>query len=262
VTRASGRGCEPCAGRSPRSRTQEGDSLIEVLVAAFIGILVIGALAFSFVSGNDASLAAQRQDELVAAAQQQMQSIHALVKGQGFGALALSALPSPASAANVRYDAATPLDPRSFVTSCGATPAYQIENNYDDTSEGLVSSLPVISPCTSAGIEPLITGGQVAPQPAPVTEGSMTVDLYDFVTQTSVGCNSALGDGSCAGDARRVIVAAVDAGAASRCASSSAANRCAIGAFAPVYLTTIFTNPTPSNAPNSSVGITLGAQLG
>jgi hypothetical protein len=29
-----------------------------------------------------------------------------------------------------------------------------------------------------------------------------------------------------------------------------------------VYVSTVFTDPTPSNAPNSSIGITLGVQLG
>jgi Tfp pilus assembly protein PilW len=245
------------------AREQAGDTLIELVVAAFCGVLVISALAFGFVTGNDSSLSAQRQTELVAAAQQQIESIHQLVKSDGFGALALSsAPPSLSNGPAARYDAATPLNPNSFITSCGSTPAFEVQNNYDSTSEGLVSTLSAVSPCTTAGDEPLVisaTNGLVSPGPTQVSEGQMTIDVYTYVTGTSVGCNTAWG--SCGNDARRVIVAAVDANA-SRCSSAGSGNRCAIGGYAPVYETTLFTNPIPSNSPNASVGITLGAQLG
>lgn len=246
-----------CAGR------QAGDTLIEVLVAAVFGIVIIAALTASVVSGSDSSLGAQRESTLVEVADQQMENIHQLVKVNGFSALAMSSLPPAASSATVKFSGSTPLDPNSFVTSCGSASAYEIEQNYDNTSEGLVSSLPTESPCTTAGFEPLITGGSSSLGPASVTVGSMTISLDYYVTATSVGCNTSLGTGSCTNDARRVIVAAVDSQAASNCSSAvTATNRCAIGADAPVYLSTIFTNPIPSNWPKSYIGITLGTQLG
>lgn len=259
-----------------RTCEQDGDTLIEVLMASLIAAIIIGALAATFVSGNDSSLSSQRESALVEAANQQMQNIRQLVKLDGFSNLALNSstttldsLQANASSAKLKFNSATALDPNSFVTSCGTTPAYQIENNYDDThdyyaatSSPLVSALPLESPCTTAGYEPLLNGG-VIPQTATVTAGSMTITLDDYVTDTSVGCNTSLGNGSCTGDARRVIVAAVDSQAQANCSSTvSTTNRCSIGADAPVYLSTIFTNPTPSNAPNSSIGITLGLQLG
>jgi hypothetical protein len=257
------------------ARDEAGDSLIEVLMAALIAALVIGGLALSFASGNDSSLAAQRESVLVEAANQQMENIHQLIKANGFSDLglnitttALDQLQANASTAKVKFDRSTPLDPNSFITSCGSTPAYQIENNYDNTSDyygttssPLISSLPLEAPCTTAGYEPLVNNG-VVPQTSSVTVGSMTITLDDYVTDTSVGCNTSLGGGSCTGDARRVIVVAVDSQAQSRCSSATTTNRCSLGADAPVYLSTIFTNPTPSNAPNSSIGITLGVQLG
>jgi hypothetical protein len=38
--------------------------------------------------------------------------------------------------------------------------------------------------------------------------------------------------------------------------------RYTLGQASPVYVSTVFVNPLPSNAPNRSVGITLGVQLG
>jgi hypothetical protein len=260
-----------------RALAQDGDTLIEVVVAAFLGAIVISALALAFVKGNDASLGAQRETALIEAANQEMETISQDVKGNvdGFSGLAMAGAPPAASTASVAYDSATPLDPDSYVTSCSGTSAYEIESNYDDspapgTSADLVSSIPVEPPCATAGLEPLIvnaTGGFVpaigSTGSQQVTSGSMTIDLYDYVTATSVGCNASLGSGSCTDDARRVIVAAVDSQAASKCSSAvQSTNRCAIGADSPVYLTTIFTNPIPSNSPNSSIGITLGVQLG
>jgi hypothetical protein len=35
-----------------------------------------------------------------------------------------------------------------------------------------------------------------------------------------------------------------------------------IGPSAPVYVSAVFTNPTPSNEPTNSLGINLGVQLG
>jgi type II secretory pathway pseudopilin PulG len=246
-----------------RAREQEGFTLIEVLVAAFLTLVILGAMVASLAAGQNGSYAAQRESELVEAANQQLESVRQLVKLDGFSALALSSLPAAASSATLKFHSTTPLDPNSFVTTCGATDAYEIEANYDSTGSGLVSTLPAEAPCATAGLEPLITGGQLSPAPTAVTIGGMTVNLYEYVTETSVGCNSSFGNGSCTDDARRVIVAAVDAQAQADCSSATTPNLCAQSGDAPVYLSTIFTNPTPSNANfDSSVGITLGVQLG
>jgi type II secretory pathway pseudopilin PulG len=250
------------ATASPAWADERGFTLIEAIVGAMLLALVIAAASALFISGSDSSLAAQRESQLISAADQQIENVRQIVKTSGFSALGLSSLPAAASSATVKFSSSTPLDPNSYVTACGASSAYKIEANYDNSNEGLVSSLPVESPCTTAGLEPLVTGGTLPPNPPSVTVGSMTVALYEYVTQTNVGCNSSLGSGACTGDARRVIVVAVDSQAAARCSSTATLNRCSLGANAPVYLTTIFTNPTPSNAPNSAIGLTLGLQLG
>jgi hypothetical protein len=64
-----------------------------------------------------------------------------------------------------------------------------------------------------------------------------------------------------------VTVAAVDSQAQANCKyvnppAHPTPNTCRFGADAPVYVSTIFTNPAPSNAPNGAAGITLGLQLG
>lgn len=246
----------------PLRADEDGFTLIEVLVGVLLLALVIAAASALFISDSDSSLAAQRESALLSAADQQIENVRQIVKTTGFSALGLSSLPATASSATVKFSTATPLDPNSYVTMCGASSAYEIEADYDNSNEGLVSSLPVESPCTTAGVEPLVTGGTLPPSPPSVTVGSMTVTLYEYVTQTSVGCNASLGSGGCTGDARRVIVAAVDSQAAAQCGSTATLNRCSLGANSPVYLTTIFTNPTPSNAPNSAIGLTLGVQLG
>jgi type II secretory pathway pseudopilin PulG len=241
---------------------EDAFTLIEVIVGAMLLALVVAAATALFISGSDSSLAAQRESQLISVADQQIENVRQIVKTSGFSALGLSSPPPTASSATVKFNSSTPLDPNSYVTTCDGNSAYKIEANYDNSSEGLVSSLPVEPPCTTAGLEPLVTGGTLPPNPPSVTVGSMTVALYEYVTQTSVGCNSSLGSGGCTGDARRVIVVAVDSQAATRCSSTVSINRCSLGANAPVYLTTIFTNPTPSNAPNKSIGLTLGLQLG
>lgn len=253
-------GLRATASRVPAG--EHGFTLIEVLVGVILLALVVAAAGALFISGSDSSLGAQRESQLLSVADQQMENVRQTVKKNGFAALGLSSLPAAASSATVKFSSATPLDPNSFVISCGSTSAYKIEANYDNSGEGLVSTLPVESPCTTAGVEPLVTGGTLSPTPPSVTVGSMTVTVYEYVTQTSVGCNSSLGSGGCTNDARRVVVVAVDSQAQARCSSAATLNRCSLGATAPVYLSTIFTNPTPSNAPNSSIGLTLGVQLG
>jgi hypothetical protein len=71
-----------------------------------------------------------------------------------------------------------------------------------------------------------------------------------YVTDTYVGCTSAAS--TCAGDARRLIVAVVP----------DNHGRLDIGQNSPAYVSTIFTNPVPSNQSNSSIGLTLGLNIG
>jgi type II secretory pathway pseudopilin PulG len=277
-------------------RSQAGFTVIEALLAGVLGAIIIGAAAALFVNNNDHALSAQRQSELIAVADQQIENLRGQVKAKGFAALAMSGQPQalPSSIANTASSATSPVDPNTFVatvTGCGGSGGQElmIQANFDDTTEGVpvnpqsTSKSGVLpwSNCTSTTSqvgEPLeiLSGGFVTPQQNNVSVGSDTATVDTYVTDTYVGCNSGSLGGcptttggivgcnsssswptstsastACA-DARRVVVAVVlnDHG------------RRNIGQNTPVYVSTIFTNPVPSNAPQNSIGLTLGGTIG
>jgi type II secretory pathway pseudopilin PulG len=274
---------------------EQGFTLIEVLISALMMALIIGAASALFVTGNDSSLSSQRQSQVISVADQQIEAIRELVKTDGFAELAMQSAPAalPGSIPNTSLASTNKADPSSFAAAksgCGASnDEYDIAANYNNTSEGVggapvnpgnatISGVPGWSGC-DAGNEPLVilnsSLGFVKAQQT-VTIGSDTAVVDTFVTDTYLGCNAVgsiacptvsngtVQTGTCTfptvaspastlcSDARRVTVAVVldDHG------------RSNIGPFAPVYVSTIFGNPTPANEPTSSIGITLGAQLG
>ena len=239
-----------------RLRSQEGFTVVEAVVAAFCLALILAGLAALFAAGSHNSLASQRQAALVSVADQQIERIRQAVKTSGFSALAMTAMPASATNSTLPYSPTTHTDPNDLVVSssgCGSSAAgYTIELNYDDTSEGTVASAPPGSTCP-AGTEPLIVSGTGIVTPSrTVSSGSGTATVNTYVTETYVGCNTSLGSGSCAQDARRVIVAV----------RLNGPTRRTVGPNSPLYVSTIFTNPIPTNQPNSAVGITLGLGIG
>lgn len=272
-----------------RLTDSRGFTVVEVLVAALMMALIVGAAAALFVNGSDASVATQRQAQLISVADQQLENIRQAVKTQGFNKLAMSGQPAalPGTIPNSSYSSTLKADPNAFVkslTSCGASnEELLIESNYNNTAEGVplnpqnltLGLLPWLN-CTNTSSqfgEPLeiLSNGFVTPQQT-VTVGSDTAVVDTYVTDTYVGCNSS-GFGNCpstsggsvscgswptttasttCGDARRVIVAIVlgDHG------------RNNFGPSAPVYESAVFTNPTPSNEPSSSIGFTVGGKIG
>ncbi len=264
------------------SRGEDGFTMLEVIIAAFCLALIVGAVATLFVTGNRSSLAGQRQAALVAIADQQIEKIRNDVKTKGFDQLALSSAPATASSAALSSDASVHTDPNYFVsasTGCGlSNEGYEIQANYDYTPEGPAANVVGWSGCTysfgSVVAEPLeiLSGGFVAPGPTAVTVGTETAEVDTYVTDAYVGCTSTLGgcptvsgnevsgcsfptstatSTTCA-DARRVIVAVIP----------NVTGEQDTGPNSPVYVSSIFTNPTPSNEPTSSIGITLGANIG
>lgn len=273
---------------------EQGFTLIEVLVGLLMLVFIVTAGSTLYIAGNHGSLAAQRLSQLISVADQQIETIREEVKTQGFAELAMQATPSalPSAYAYTSYDSSTlNADPNAFVvakTGCGASnEEFKIEANYDNTAE----SQPVDPQQTSAnaslpwsscdsGAEPLeiissTTLAFVKPQQTvPVGTDAAVVDTY--VTDTYVGCNSG-GFSSCpstssgsiacsssnfptagspssttCSDARRVTVAVV----------LNRHGRYDLGPSAPVYVSAIFTNPTPANEPTNTLGLTLGLQLG
>jgi prepilin-type N-terminal cleavage/methylation domain-containing protein len=277
-----------------RLREESGFTLIELLVAALMLGLVVVAASSLFVSGSDASLYVQRQAQMISVADQQIEKIREQVKEQGFGKLAMSTNPTSLAGANASYASTLQTDPNYFVrtsANCGGSSGYEylIQANYNNTSENAVgnpnpmySGKPGVDSWKSclSSAEPLeiLSGGFVTSQQPSVPVGSGTATVDTYVTDTYVGCNGG-GFGGCptvtngtvqcdaatnpgfptstststvCADARRVIVAVA-------MSNSGSANK---GPTAPVYVSTVFTNPTPSNAPSSSIGLSLGLNLG
>jgi type II secretory pathway pseudopilin PulG len=286
---------------------ERGFTLIEVLVAALVLILIVSAGTGLFIHGEDSSIAAQRNSELISLADAKIETIRQEVKTEGFAALAMSVNPQTLNTSTIPNTAPAgttiAIDPAnsSFyktVTGCGSSnEEYAIQRNYDSSTV----SAPTV-PSTGAtgvtawqgcdaGYEPLeiLTSGFVSPYQTVTTADPGVTDTYvvdTFVTDTyvpcasggSLSCPSVTSSGSgtsmvqtvqCPGsvttnfptsiassaicaDARRVTVAVVldDHG------------RHTLGQSSPVYVSTIFTNPTPINDPTSSLGLNLGLQLG
>jgi prepilin-type N-terminal cleavage/methylation domain-containing protein len=277
-----------------RLAVEPGFTIIEVVVAVLILALVTAAATTLFVDGSDTSVTAQRESQLISVVDQQMAKIRQEVKTQGFNLLAMNGNPValPSGGANTSYSTTLEADPNYFVShngTCGASGyGYAIEANYNNTAE----DYPVVPGTSTAGLLPwsgctnsssqiaepleMLTSGFIAPQQT-VTVGTGTATVDTYVTDTYVGCNSG-GYGGCptttgnivgcsqtpssnwptntastaCGDARRVVIAAV--------LNNNGNN--ATGPNAPIYVSTIFTNPTPSNEPTSTLGLTLGLNLG
>lgn len=228
-------------------RDERGFTLIEVCVAMLVMLLVIGGMATSFVQNSDSALAGQRQAQLLGVAQQQIEKIRNTVSRYGFSALALTAKPAAPSDATLPT---SPTDPNDFIQNwSSASPSYLIETNYNQTTSGQISNAP------STG-EPLAidtTNGQVAPKVTGVAAGSGTATVYSYVTQASIPCNTTVLGGCAAADARRVIVAVL---------LDNPTSSKSIGPNTPVYVSTLFSNPIPSNQPSSATGLRLGLNIG
>lgn len=249
-------------------------TLIEVIVAAALATIVIGASAALFATADKSALGSQRGAQLLAVADQQIEKIRQEVKtnASGFSGLTMSCDPSnttcvpvPGSGVNgtLSYNTHVFTDPNHWVSSssgCGSnSEGFLIESNWDSSNEGALSSVAPWTSCPT-GAEPLVVagGGIVTPYQT-VTVGTGSASVYEYVTDTYVGCagstvNSSLGacGSSTNSDARRLIVAVVPDNGGSLDS----------GVNAPQYMSTIFTNPVPSNQVNTSIGLSLGLSLG
>lgn len=279
-------------GRLPL-REERGITMVEVLVAAFIVTMIVIAGTSVFANGEDVSGGTQRESALISVADQQMETIRDEVKTHGFAELAMQSAPVslPGSIPNRSPFSTLKEDPSAFATAktgCGGSnEELSIEANYDNTAEGIAANpqhptsngFDGWSGC-DAGTEPLLilgstTGFVVAQQQ--VSVGSDTAVVDTFVTDTYAGCANNTSTSTCptvtngqvqtsgcsfpttaspnstvCSDARRVVVAVVldDHG------------RLDLGPYGPVYESAVFSDPSPSNQPSSSIGFTLGVHIG
>lgn len=216
-------------------------SMIEVMVTLMITLSIVGTLTAFFVHASDSSLANTRQVNVLSLAQQQIENIRQKVKRFGFGTLGLT---GSVTKAGPDTDASNPTD---FVTSSLAS--FEVQDNYN-------------VPGTILATEPLVTGGTIAEITPNVSFGNATATVYTFITQVTDVCNSALATAGslCSGtvtaasnsDSRRVVVA-VQLDATNQLNSNHQQ--------APQYLTTILTNPVPSDQVNSVNGLRIGLNV-
>jgi type II secretory pathway pseudopilin PulG len=238
---------------------EAGFTMIELVVAIFLVVVVMGALSALFVASNDSAFSSQRELDAVSVLQAQTERIHQTVAQYGFSAIALTAAPAGPTDSPLPSD---PTNPQDFVSGTGCSEGFTVQSNYNLTGESFPTSNKIadnpepmlVNGCTVSGNA--ISGGQLAPvqyadlstgaiysSSASVPSGDKYATVYTFVTQTTaVGCNTALG--SCTGDARRVVLAVL--------MNHSAAD---IGASYPTYATTVFANPIASDQTTTASGL-------
>ena len=158
---------------TPPRRSEAGFTLLEVMIALFISLIVLGALASLFITGSGSTLGAQQQSQLLAVADQQIEKIREQVKTNsgGFAQLGMSTAPAAGTSTTLTSEPTIHTDPNFFVkTAAGCGPSaegYTIRINYDDTTEGTVSTVPAFTSCPTS-VEPLVIKsgtGIVAPGP-------------------------------------------------------------------------------------------------
>jgi type II secretory pathway pseudopilin PulG len=255
-----------------RLSSDDGVTMVEVLLGAVLGSLVVAAIAMGMVSNSDSALSTQRQAQLLAVLQNRMENVRQLFTENyaksGFSSLALSSNPEKGADATLP---GSPSDPNDFITpyvagyntaTSGTSEGFLIEKNYNATSEGTVDGGSTLTEKlqvdTSNGrIAPVtyvdLSTGKTYSSAASVPSGHTyaTVNTYTTIakvatTSSSTSCPTTAGTASNESDARRVIVAA-------RLSSANAHGD--IGSKTPQYATTLITNPVPSNQCQGASGL-------
>jgi hypothetical protein len=250
--------------------------LVEALMGALLSVLIAGAVAMGLVEGNDSSLATQRQTQLVSVLEARIEWIHQLLAQEytttGFAAIAMSSDPEKPKDASLPRDPADPNDfilhwNQSFKTKEkgeGSRDTFLIEKNYNNTEQGIISGSsangeeldvdPASGKIPTENFVDLATEKTYSTKEAAAASGHpyavvntyVTLDTQD-VSQVTGGCNTNAATGSTAEDARRVIVAA----------RYHPAGEGVLADSTPQYVTTLLTNPTPSNQCQNAEGFTI-----
>jgi prepilin-type N-terminal cleavage/methylation domain-containing protein len=189
---ARGRRAPRIAGRSARHsrgrliRSQDGLTLIEVLVAIVLLSIALLTVAGTFDSSRRLTTFAERRETAAEVGERELERL----LSQGYGALTTTAPSTGAS----------PSDPTYYVMStCPSAsltpPCYQWDQSGASTTANTESLV--------------ITAGAQSPGPVPWTAGSLSGSLYRFVTWVDDACSACpyTKDQQTTTDYRRVTVA-------------------------------------------------------
>lgn len=259
---------------------ESGMTLIEVIVGMFVLALTVGAMADLFANNSQASLGSQRQTQLVSVLQQRIEAVEQIFtqnySAAGMSALALASNPARPTDATLP---SSPTDPNDFISpyvsgfttaSSSTAENFLIEKNYNLTSQGTVDGG---AQTYSEELEVDPTNGKVAPvvyvdtstgtaysSAASVPSGDAYDTVYTFITAAgsavganpSLSCQATAGTSSnTAGDARRVIVAAI----------APSTGRKDIGSNTPQWSSTIIAAPIPGNQCQAATGLRIGLNI-
>jgi prepilin-type N-terminal cleavage/methylation domain-containing protein len=158
-----------------RIRSEDGFTLIEVLVAALVLVIGIGAMVATFNAARRLTLVGERQSSMAHRAQAELERIKSLP----YSEIALTGTsPSWSSNAGDYTYVSAPSGTCPSAPS-GAAPTYQP----DHSQLGTTAYPLVINGCTYTlnGTQTTLTGGQLAPV-TPWTDGRFSGNVYDFVT--------------------------------------------------------------------------------
>jgi prepilin-type N-terminal cleavage/methylation domain-containing protein len=230
------------------ARSQDGFTLIEVIVAAAIGLVIVLAISTTVDKGVLNSLGHQRQASTLSIAQREVEQIRQTVAQYGFDALSLSALPSAPSNGVL---STSPTDPDDFLTGYGtAAVAFRIMESYHNTALGVATGTPTLGePLVVGGTATYPTTGRVAPTSTGVVSGAVTAKVYRFVTKHTEACTTAL---QCEGDSRRVTIVVVPTNTPAT----------TLQTVSPFYFSAVITNPVPQDAlTQPAAGLRIGLNI-
>jgi prepilin-type N-terminal cleavage/methylation domain-containing protein len=173
------------ANRSRVLRDERGFTLIEVMVAALVLVLGIGAVFFGFVGPLKLSKTAERENEAAVIAEGDIESI----AGRPWAGIVLSSNNAKVSDPNPN----SPSDPRYFVgmdTEATPQPGYEILENYQNASAGSPADVTSQGISTN-GVEPFVPASAtslLAPS-SPTPTGGPPGTIYRFITYRTELCS-------------------------------------------------------------------------
>jgi prepilin-type N-terminal cleavage/methylation domain-containing protein len=167
--------------RSASLRDERGFTIVEVLVAALILALGLGAALLSFGAPQKLGQVAERESQAAAIAEADLESI----VGRPYNNIAVSSLPAHAA----DPDTNNPANPDFFVTTDNK--GFQIEESFHDASKGAVPELVAQSKTS----EPLVLAdisSNLKPTDA-TPAGAPAGTIHRYITYRSEPCDPNLG---------------------------------------------------------------------